>query len=253
MLEKLKDKHDEADAGNAGNPGGSGVQRWKETIKKAADKMKVNLTSAGMSAILKRIAQESNGNPTITNNWDSNAKAGTPSKGLLQYIQPTLSSWVPKGTAANLSSGYAQLVAMFNDSNWLRDISVKGGWGPTGHKKMANGGIIGQHQMIEIAENNKKEAVIPMDAMKSSRAWTLLKKVVDNFADSDNSSSTKPSAAGNDLDALNSKVDKLVKLFETVVGLTSNQTQTIKDTAFDKTHLYRTQSMDQTMHDAQAL
>lgn len=257
MLEKLKDKHDEADAGNAGNPGGSGVQRWKETIKKAADKMKVNLTSAGMSAILKRIAQESNGNPTITNNWDSNAKAGTPSKGLLQYIQPTLSSWVPKGTAANLSSGYAQLVAMFNDSNWLRDISVKGGWGPTGHKKMANGGIIGQHQMIEIAENNKKEAVIPMDAMKSSRAWTLLKKVIDNFSDGSGSSSATAATSGSDLDSkvveLTSVVNSMATMMKTIIGLNADQiTATKAIGTFDQNKLYKKMATDQGLSDYQS-
>ena len=35
------------------------------------------------------IEHESGGNPTITNNWDSNAKKGTPSKGLMQTIDPT--------------------------------------------------------------------------------------------------------------------------------------------------------------------
>jgi len=35
------------------------------------------------------IQHESGGNPTATNNWDSNAAKGTPSIGLMQTIQPT--------------------------------------------------------------------------------------------------------------------------------------------------------------------
>ncbi|WP_219335098.1 hypothetical protein, partial [Oenococcus oeni] len=40
------------DYGSQGNPGGSGVTRWKSVIKSAASKMHVNLTTAGMAAIL---------------------------------------------------------------------------------------------------------------------------------------------------------------------------------------------------------
>ena len=231
LLQKLKIKHDEADAGNAANPGGSGVQRWKKTIEKAAKKMKVNLTSAGMAAILHRIAQESNGNPTITNNWDINAKLGHPSKGLLQYIQPTLSAWVPKGTAANLSSGYAQLVAMFNDSNWFRDISVKGGWGPTGHKRFANGGLINSHGMYEIGEGNKPEMVIPLDSMKSSRAEKLIAQVVGKIAQDNPQRGNETSletASQNDFSELNKKFDTLLAMFGQLLGVNGAQLQAIK-------------------------
>lgn len=184
IIKKAKDK---IDAQAVGNPGGSGVQRWVPVIKKAAEAMKVNLTSAGLNTILKRIAQESNGNASITNNWDSNAAAGTPSKGLLQYIQPTLSSWVPKGVKADLGSGWAQLMALFNDSNWLSDISVSGGWGPTGHRRFANGGFSFKHQLAEISENNKPEAIIPLDPAKRPRAMQLLAQVKQIVGDNNNS------------------------------------------------------------------
>ena len=35
------------------------------------------------------IQHESGGNPNAINNWDSNAAAGMPSKGLMQTIDPT--------------------------------------------------------------------------------------------------------------------------------------------------------------------
>lgn len=227
------------------NPGGAGVQRWKDYVSKALDML--GLSSSLVNKVLKQIQTESGGNPNAMGGTDglSDGRA----MGLMQVKPGTFAANKVKGHN-NIMNGFDNMLAGLNyaQKRYGKNLSFLG----QGHG-YANGGIIGQHQMIEIAENNKKEAVIPMDAMKSSRAWTLLKKVVDNFADSDSNTSTKPSVGGNDLDALNRKVDKLVKLFETVVGLTSNQTQTIKDTAFDKTHLYRTQSMDQTMHDAQVL
>lgn len=209
IIKKAKDK---IDAQAVGNPGGSGVQRWVPVIKKAAEAMKVNLTSAGLNTILKRIAQESNGNASITNNWDSNAAAGTPSKGLLQYIQPTLSSWVPKGVKADLGSGWAQLMALFNDSNWLSDISVSGGWGPTGHRRFANGGFSFKHQLAEISENNKPEAIIPLDPAKRPRAMQLLAQVKQIVGDNNNGQGRLVVNGNNSkLEATSSQQNKLLQ------------------------------------------
>lgn len=43
------------------------------------------------------IQHESGGNPHAINNWDSNAAAGTPSKGLMQTIDPTFNRWALPG------------------------------------------------------------------------------------------------------------------------------------------------------------
>ncbi|MEV7969728.1 WXG100 family type VII secretion target [Sphaerisporangium sp. NPDC088356] len=43
------------------------------------------------------IQHESGGNPHAINNWDSNAAAGTPSKGLMQTIDPTFDRWSLSG------------------------------------------------------------------------------------------------------------------------------------------------------------
>src|SRR5699024_11601428 len=100
---------------------------WTEAIKHAAKMMNVNLDQNGLSAVLRRINQESGGSETVTNNWDSNAAAGHPSTGLLQYIQPTFNAWKVQGYE-DIHKGFHQLLAMFNDSNWLADISHAGGW-----------------------------------------------------------------------------------------------------------------------------
>ena len=61
--------------------------------------------------IYRNIIRESSGNPWAINNWDSNAAAGTPSKGLLQVIDPTFNayhvdntSWDPYDPVANITA-----------------------------------------------------------------------------------------------------------------------------------------------------
>jgi hypothetical protein len=55
------------------------------------------LTSSNLNLLYGRAMQESSGNPRAINNWDSNAAAGTPSKGLLQVIDPTFNRFSTKG------------------------------------------------------------------------------------------------------------------------------------------------------------
>ncbi|PWA11081.1 hypothetical protein DCC39_10305 [Pueribacillus theae] len=60
----------------------------------------IRITGVPMSWLphLRTIAmKESSGNPRAINKWDSNAKRGTPSKGLMQTIDPTFSRYKIKG------------------------------------------------------------------------------------------------------------------------------------------------------------
>ena len=45
------------------------------------------------ASMMRRMNQESGGNARAVNNWDSNAKKGTPSKGLMQVIPPTFRAY----------------------------------------------------------------------------------------------------------------------------------------------------------------
>ena len=107
---------------------------WTPVVKYAAKLMKVELTNDSLKVVLSRIKQESNGDQTVVNNWDSNAQAGHPTIGLLQYRDDTFAYWALEGYT-DIRKGFHQLLALFNDSNWLRDISVSGGWGPIGKKR----------------------------------------------------------------------------------------------------------------------
>ena len=76
----------------AGPPPGN-VQEW---IKQAIEILRqngINVTEADAQRIWQIIQHESGGNPNAINNWDSNAAKGTPSKGLMQCIDPTFNSY----------------------------------------------------------------------------------------------------------------------------------------------------------------
>lgn len=154
-LKWIKDKLSD-DVGSMGNPAGDGVGRWRKVIKKAASAMHVSLDSGDMNHILTVIQHESGGNPKVANNWDSNAKAGTPSKGLIQFIDPTFQHYAMKGHR-NILNGYDQLLAMFNDSTWRRDLTL-GGWGPTGSRRYAKGGNPPVGTPVLVGENGPELA-----------------------------------------------------------------------------------------------
>ncbi|MFT8969756.1 MAG: tape measure protein, partial [Lacticaseibacillus paracasei] len=66
------------------NPGGSGVQRWKPYVIQALKANGFDASDYQVAAWMHVIQRESNGNPKAINLWDSNAKAGIPSMGLVQ-------------------------------------------------------------------------------------------------------------------------------------------------------------------------
>ncbi|WP_338685639.1 transglycosylase SLT domain-containing protein [Streptomyces acidiscabies] len=64
--------------------------------------------------IYRNIIRESSGNPWAINDWDSNAAAGTPSKGLLQVIDPTFQAYHVAGTAYDPYDPIANITAACN-------------------------------------------------------------------------------------------------------------------------------------------
>jgi hypothetical protein len=66
------------------------------------------------AAILRRIMFESGGNPNAINNWDSNAMAGDPSRGLMQTIGSTFNAYHQPGTSGNIYDPVANIAAAIN-------------------------------------------------------------------------------------------------------------------------------------------
>lgn len=109
-----------------------------ELVKAAAKLMHVDVSAGDVSHILNVIQHESGGKAGAVNNWDSNAKAGHPSKGILQFVQSTFDNYAMPGHH-NILNPLDQLLAMFNDSTWRSDLTL-GGWSPRGGRRYANGG-----------------------------------------------------------------------------------------------------------------
>lgn len=149
---------------------------WGSTIDKAAKKMGVKLSGSQRKGIIAQIARESNGDAGVTqgNIGDINNLRGTPAQGLLQYVPSTFKSYAVKGHK-NIKSGYDQLLAFFNNSNWARDLAYgKSGWGPSGaNRGYANGGIINAPEMAWLAEGGFSESVISHDPRQRTRSKAL--------------------------------------------------------------------------------
>lgn len=65
----------------------AGVEQWRDLAKKALE-LTNQFSESNLNALLTQMQHESGGNPNAINNWDINAKRGTPSKGLMQVIDP---------------------------------------------------------------------------------------------------------------------------------------------------------------------
>ncbi|MCX5233222.1 transglycosylase SLT domain-containing protein [Streptomyces sp. NBC_00233] len=74
-------------------------------------------------AIRATIMRESSGNVYAINRWDSNARSGIPSKGLMQVIDPTFRAYHVKGTSWDIYDPIANITAACNYA-WHRYGSI---------------------------------------------------------------------------------------------------------------------------------
>lgn len=70
----------------------AGVEQWR-SLAKYALQLTGQYTEANLDRLLMQMQTESGGNLNAINNWDINAKNGTPSKGLMQVIDPTFQAY----------------------------------------------------------------------------------------------------------------------------------------------------------------
>ncbi len=118
---------------------GGGVQRWAGMVLQILSLLHQPSTLLG--AVLRRMQFESGGNPFAINLTDSNAKAGHPSKGLMQTIQGTFNAYANgfRGRGiydpfANIYAGLAYALARYGSITAI-DPLVR----PRGYD---NGGIL---------------------------------------------------------------------------------------------------------------
>lgn len=159
------------------NPGGSGVQRWKPYVIQALKANGFDASAYQVAAWMRVIQRESGGNPRAINLWDSNARAGIPSMGLVQTIGPTFNAYKFPGHN-DVYNGYDDLLAGIH---YMKAIYGSGSSafarvsGPEGY---ANGGLITRPIHALVGEDGP-ETILPLT--KTSRAWQLLGQAVTNI------------------------------------------------------------------------
>jgi len=113
------------------------VKEWNGLAQRTLKRLGIRVTPQRVYQIFVLIQGETGGDPTAVNTTDSNARAGTPSTGLVQVIQPTFDMYrspdLPDDLfdpAANLYAGLAYGIARYGSIEEIPGI-----------KSVMNGGI----------------------------------------------------------------------------------------------------------------
>lgn len=142
-----------------------GVEQWRSTVIRAL-KIEGQYNEANVARTLYQMQTESGGNPRAINNWDSNAKKGTPSKGLMQVIDPTFAAYARPGFNSNIYDPLSNILASIRYA-----VSRYGSLAKAyqGHG-YANGGIATKPSIFGEAG---AEMAIPLTHNKRNRALSL--------------------------------------------------------------------------------
>jgi SLT domain-containing protein/predicted nucleic acid-binding Zn-ribbon protein len=179
-----------------GSQDGSGAEGWRDAVKKALAKLSLPTTDAYVNAWVKQINTESGGNEKAENLWDSNAKAGHPSKGLLQVIDSTFAAY-HIGDFDNIWKGWDNMLAAINYAKHRYGASSMLSVIGHGHG-YATGGLVTDENLYPLAEGNKAEMVLPLT--NPTRALELIKEALQYMNVSFSNGLAMPSALTSDTD-----------------------------------------------------
>lgn len=212
------------------NPVGSGVDRWRPYVVRALDML--HLSSSLVGRVLKQIQTESGGNPKALGGDDglSDGRA----MGLMQVKPPTFAAYKLPGHN-NIWNGFDNLLAGLNYARhrYGDGLSFLG----QGHG-YANGGIATQPSIFGEAG---AEMAIPLDSMKSSRAWELMRQVVTYYGG--NNATSKASTV--DTQNLSQQIQELIEVGKAVLAVNGEQVRAIKGiNGYDKALVYHQQRTD---------
>lgn len=160
-----------------GKVGGSGSANARRAIQRAQSILGGRYKSPYITEQMMRVAKrESNFQAGVVNNWDSNARAGIPSKGMFQMIEPSFRAYAKPGHGNILNPTDEAISAMrYIVGKW---VPIMGSWRSAfkraGDFAYATGGVINTSGMYQLAEGGYPEIVIPTDPSKQSDAMKLL-------------------------------------------------------------------------------
>lgn len=205
---------------------------WTPVIKSAFRVLHLHPQEWQVAKLLRQIQTESGGSKTIVNHWDSNARAGHPSQGLLQFIPSTFYSWADP-RYRNINKGFDQLVAAIRCLN----AGGEGGWGNVGNGHgWATGGIVGTHGLYEMAEGNLPESIIPLDLNKRPRALQVMNHTLDRMeSDGGGTGNIKRGDSKADIQFKR----QVIGLLGSIAGLSKQQVDAILSIDMDRNSMNR--------------
>ncbi|MGA3410171.1 NlpC/P60 family protein [Lactiplantibacillus pentosus] len=206
-----------------GDGGGSieGGAITHSMINRALEMAKVprRYWSKMQSAIIKTADSETGNRNIMQTISDVNSANGNPAGGPLQFTKTTFDAFAFPGHH-NFRSSFDQVLAFLNNSDYLNATGNTSIWGhakydwlhsgPQGHKRFENGGIINTNQLIEVAEHNKPEMVLPLT--NKSRANQLIAQASQVVNGNNGSQIASTNSESNE------KLDKVIALLTALVS-----------------------------------
>nr|WP_306800952.1 capsid protein [Melissococcus plutonius] len=158
-VQKLFDSDNEhsKNAPTSGPPG-TGVERWKDLVKKALDANGLSTSGAMIDKVLRQIQTESSGNPNAKQpGADPDGDGSGPALGLMQTKRSTFDAYKFPGHG-NIFDGYDNLLAAlkYAKARYGSDLSFLG----QGHG-YANGGWADQPSIFGEIKNEPEVAINP--------------------------------------------------------------------------------------------
>lgn len=207
-----------------GDDGGGSIEGGAIThsmINEALEMAKVprEYWSKMQSAIIKTADSETGNRNIMQTVSDVNSANGNPAGGPLQFTKTTFDAFAFPGHH-NFRSSFDQVLAFLNNSDYLNATGNTSIWGhakydwlhsgPQGHKRFENGGIINTNQLIEVAEHNKPEMVVPLtNKSRANELITQANQVVNGNNDSQIASTNSESSE---------KLDKVISLLAALLA-----------------------------------
>ena len=111
----------------------SNVAKWSSVATQALQKTG-QYSYDNLLLLLHQMQTESSGNQNAINNWDINAKNGTPSKGLMQVIDPTFQAYAMNGYDRDIYDPLSNIIAAIRYTT-SRYGSLAKGWRGSGYAK----------------------------------------------------------------------------------------------------------------------
>lgn len=152
-------------AGSGGGNYGSGSAAARKIIKRAQAIMGGKFKSSYVTEQMMRLAKrESNFDVNAVNNWDVNAQAGNPSRGMFQMIKTTFDAFKTKGHG-NYKNPVDQAVAVLNYINkkYSPHYGFNGAFKRSADRAYESGGFANFPQIAWLAEGGFSESIISHD------------------------------------------------------------------------------------------